>query len=183
MKTKYFLDTEFIERPGILKLISIGIVDENNRQYYAVSNEFDYHNASEWVKENVIASMYKDAVLAHPSLELNLETFNKIVGISEKQIAAEVINLTKGTEPEFWGYYADFDWVIFSWLFGPMVNLPKGYPMYCKDLKQLLDDTKVATKLPDPIGAHNALVDALWNKKQYESIYTDIKKNRFRPAQ
>lgn len=41
--------------------------------------------------------------------------------------------------PEFYAYYADYDWVVFCWLFGRMIDLPKGFPMYCKDLKQELD--------------------------------------------
>ena len=43
-------------------------------------------------------------------------------------------------KPQFYGYYSDYDWVVFCWLFGKMIDLPKGFPMYCIDLKQLLDD-------------------------------------------
>jgi hypothetical protein len=43
-------------------------------------------------------------------------------------------------KPEFYGYYADYDWVAFCWLFGKMITLPKGFPMYCIDLKQELDE-------------------------------------------
>ena len=44
---KFFYDTEFnegvsgnLDKPTI-DLISIGIVDENGNEYYAISNEFD----------------------------------------------------------------------------------------------------------------------------------------------
>ena len=40
---------------------------------------------------------------------------------------------------EFYGYYCDYDWVVFCWLFGRMIDLPKDFPMYCIDLKQELD--------------------------------------------
>jgi len=40
----------------------------------------------------------------------------------------------------FYAYYADYDWVVFAQLFGKMKDLPKGFPMYCKDLKQSLDE-------------------------------------------
>lgn len=40
--------------------------------------------------------------------------------------------------------------------------------MLTYDIKQLLDYNEVgAVKLPDPVGAHNALVDARWNRMQY----------------
>lgn len=44
-------------------------------------------------------------------------------------------------EVEFYAYYADYDWVVFCWLFGRMIDLPKGFPMYCRDLKQMLDES------------------------------------------
>jgi hypothetical protein len=40
----------------------------------------------------------------------------------------------------FYGYYCDYDWVTFSWIFGKMIDLPNGFPMYCIDLKQILDE-------------------------------------------
>src|SRR5690349_17532726 len=36
-RMRYFLDTEFIERPGTIDLISIGIVSEDRREFYAES--------------------------------------------------------------------------------------------------------------------------------------------------
>lgn len=43
-------------------------------------------------------------------------------------------------KPEFWAYFGDYDWTVFCWIYGRMIDLPSGYPMYCKDLKQLLDE-------------------------------------------
>ncbi|HEY9294846.1 MAG TPA: hypothetical protein VIQ31_00480, partial [Phormidium sp.] len=54
---RYFLDTEFIETdetPKTIHLISIGIVDENDREYYAINADCDFSKASDWVKQNVI---------------------------------------------------------------------------------------------------------------------------------
>lgn len=38
-------------------------------------------------------------------------------------------------KPEFYGYYSAYDHVALCWLFGKMINLPNGFPMYTKDLK------------------------------------------------
>lgn len=46
--------------------------------------------------------------------------------------------------PEFYAYYADYDWVVFCWIYGLMIDLPKGFPFYCRDLKQMLDDKAAA---------------------------------------
>ena len=42
--------------------------------------------------------------------------------------------------PQFYADYCNYDWVVFCWLFGKMIDLPKGFPMYCNDLKAMLDD-------------------------------------------
>jgi hypothetical protein len=56
-----------------------------------------------------------------------------------------------------------------------MIDLPKGFPMYCKDLKQMMDDKGLdenwkRKNCPDPEGEHNALEDAKWNLKLYNAI-------------
>ena len=48
-------------------------------------------------------------------------------------------NSNLDTDIQFYGYYCDYDWVAFCWLFGKMIDLPKYFPMYCIDLKQMLD--------------------------------------------
>lgn len=46
---RYFYDTEFIEDGHTIELISIGVVAEDGREYYAVSTEFDPERAGSWV--------------------------------------------------------------------------------------------------------------------------------------
>jgi hypothetical protein len=86
------------------------------------------------------------------------------------RIASELRDFIGDSKPEFWGYYADYDWVVTVQLFGTMMDLPKGWPMWCMDLKQwcyMLGDPK----LPEQgKGEHNALADALWNKTAYEFL-------------
>jgi hypothetical protein len=48
-----------------------------------------------------------------------------------------------------------------------MMDLPKGFPMYCRDIKQLCDELG-NPKLPEQgKGEHNALEDARWNRNAY----------------
>ena len=152
---KYYIDTEFIEYPHTIDLISIGIVCEDGRELYLISDEFDATKAHPWVKENVIDKLETD-----------------VLRYSKAAIAAEIELFVHHDKPEFWGCFCDYDWVVFCWLFGSMVDLPSGYPMYCRDLKQLLDETGAA-KLPDPAGEHNALVDAKWNMKLHKHILAE----------
>ena len=44
---RYFYDTEFIENGRTIELISIGVVAEDGREFYAISTEFDASARSE----------------------------------------------------------------------------------------------------------------------------------------
>ena len=54
---RYFYDTEFIEDGRTIELISIGVVAEDGREYYAVSTEFDPERAGSWVRANVLPKL------------------------------------------------------------------------------------------------------------------------------
>lgn len=168
---KYFIDFEFIEgfrrhrRFGLLPgrdvhfidMISVGIVCEDGREYYAVSSEYNYSDADDWVKENVIVPAYKYSVSGDQRNHISAYNFHKTRGKSISVIAGEVIRFctvkvinhpeilglhkpVNVSPPQFYGYYADYDWVVFCSMFGRMINLPPGFPMYCRDLKQSLDE-------------------------------------------
>lgn len=159
---KYFIDTEFLEgfkkplfgkKRHFIDLVSIGVVCEDGRTFYAVSSEYDYNKASDWVKENVILPIYKDKVHGDVRNNLSSSNFHKHIGKRNSQIALDLLiffgcwrdqhfwrTSGVGNPPEIYGYYADYDWVLFCSLFCRMIDLPKGFPMYCRDLKQTLDE-------------------------------------------
>jgi len=176
-KHRYFFDTEFIENGKSVQLISIGIVDETGKEYYAVSNEYNYDDASDWVKENVIEPMYKEFIAIRSNPPVTVKVFQNIIGLNKKQIGKEIVDFVRysqveGTEIEFWGYYSDYDWVVLCQLFGTMMDLPPDFPMFCMDLKQSMIE-RCVEKLPDPVGEHNALIDARFNRDLYNHIYNE----------
>ena len=50
------------------------------------------------------------------------------------------------------------------------MDLPKGFPMFCRDLKQLSCDFGSPTHPPSPDDAHDALADARWNLRLYSFL-------------
>lgn len=175
---KYFLDTEFIEYPGTIDLISIGIVAEDGREFYAINKECNFSKASPWVKENVIDKF--------PKIKTDIYSLGEGVrGIGVKEvycppeymsknvIASGILGFIGDIKPEFWGYYADYDWVVFCWIFGTMMELPRKFPKYCNDIKQLCNSLD-NPQLPKMEGQdHNALDDARHHKKCYEFLTKD----------
>lgn len=148
---RIFFDTEFIEDGKTIDLLSIGAVREDRRRFYAENSECDRSKASDWVKTNVL-SLLSGGQSA----------------ISRREIADSFREFA-GEKPEFWAYYADYDWVVLCQLYGTMMQLPKGWPMYCRDLKQLCV-SKGDPKLPKQKFEHNALEDAAWVAEMHERL-------------
>lgn len=222
-RQKFWLDTEFIEDGKTIDLISIGIVCEDGREYYALNIDCELSKASDWVKENVIAKLPpKYCDLSDPSISPRLKSESQLWK-SKKQIAGEVVEFMGGVglgdplphvgwnklkhklfdrspewiysiveniplfrprtyfktwyklkdntpKPEIWAYYADYDWVVFCQLFGTMMDLPKGFPMYCRDIKQECDRLGNPQLPTQGDGVHNALEDARWNRIAWEFL-------------
>lgn len=163
---KYFYDTEFHEDGTTIDLISIGIVDEDGREYYAVSSEFDYERALEhpWLPDNV---------LVHLPFSLDLmgvDTRHPDVK-SRAQIRHEVEEFLHSAKPELWAYYSAYDHVAYAQLFGTMVGIPKHLPKRTKDLACLIDTHEAWGFIPGNTGTvHNALDDARWVKLCYDFL-------------
>lgn len=165
---KYFLDTEFIEDGWTIDLISIGIVCEDGREYYAVSDEAELTKANPWVRANVLP---------------HLPRYGDPAWKSRHRIKTDLSSYDVNDPPfvqsdkdgvEFWAYFADYDWVALRQLFGTMMGLPKHFPMYCRDLKQEMDRVGVKRdQLPPGTDEHHALADARWVRGAYIWMHTE----------
>jgi hypothetical protein len=247
---RFFFDTEFIEgmtnplfgKPQhFVELISIGIVCEDGREYYAVNSEFNLKRAwndhtvlgdrkEYWIRDNVIKPVVRD--LSRPLSYFGWDTYNDAKTAIKKphkyvymgdcltrypvthtvksldQIKNDIIDFVHYPEHrnmyiedvQFYAYYASYDWVMIGQIFGKMLNITKTdrcLPMYCRDLKQMLDETlektspsdyfehfhkevvtlqeklKVVKGRPDypqQVNEHHALADARWNMELYNFI-------------
>jgi 3' exoribonuclease, RNase T-like len=148
-RVKYWIDTEFIARPYSIDLISIGLVAEDGREFYAESSEVDWSKANPWTLENV-----------RPQLDGK--------GIGRIEIGYGVREFTDHDKaPVFWGYFPSYDWAAFVWLFGSLDELPFHYPQLCLDIKQWAIELG-DPELPHQKGArHHALHDARWTKEAW----------------
>jgi hypothetical protein len=185
---KYFIDTEFIEDGKTIDLISIGIVCEDGRELYLGNKECNFSKASDWVINNVLIPMGFVRMPKQAWIEGFMRPIDPIFWVSKRAILEELLiffapnsitddkrTATRAAEDDYaeveiWGYYADYDWVVFCQLFGTMMDLPKGFPMYCRDIKQECDRLG-NPRLPEQgDGEHNALEDARWNQKAYQFL-------------
>lgn len=169
---KYFFDTEFIEDGKTIDLISIGIVAEDGREFYAEVAGVDYSRASEWVRENVIKHLWHRQ---YDKRDANIWIREGGRGglLSRQHIAREIQTFCAPEvygKPEFWAYYADYDWVALCQLFGTMMDLPKDWPMYCRDIKQWADMLGNPQLPKQAADEHHALADARHNAAMYDFL-------------
>jgi 3' exoribonuclease, RNase T-like len=156
--TRYYLDTEFLEDGRTIELISIALVSDDGREYYAGNGDCDLSRvfAEPWLRQHVV-----------PHLPAPGTDFWK----PRAKIAAEVLAFVKvHGVPEFWADHASYDWVALCQLYGRMIDLPPGMPMFCMDLQQMLVHSSIRrSELPvqDPAAEHDALQDARWLRRAH----------------
>lgn len=176
----YFYDTEFKEDGKTIDLISIGILAEDGREYYAVSAEFDTRRVAkdDWLMDNVMSSIDHEQFITYdldgaPAIRDIFVTDPAVK--SREQIKYEVWEfLTEkepgGQRPDLWAWFSAYDHVCLAQLWGPMINMPQNLPYNTDDIKTLMKLGKITHKdMPQqPSGKHNALSDAKFNKVRYD---------------
>lgn len=149
-----FFDTEFIENGDRHPLIpvSIGMIRQDGKTYYAEFTDVDWSLANPWVIQNVKPHLGK---LTTPK--------NKV------SIASEIVEFV-GDSPEFWAYYAAHDWVLLGNLYGPFGSTPPDWPENCYDLKQYMWHLGVSRdEIPVKNSSeHHAGSDARWNMDVFD---------------
>ncbi|WP_017972503.1 3'-5' exoribonuclease domain-containing protein [Actinopolyspora halophila] len=160
MSARYFYDCEFHEDGSTIDLLSIGIVADDGREYYAINVSADWDRAYQhpFLAEHVIPNLVLDEGHAKP----------------HAQIADEVADFLRAVpgEIELWAHYGAYDHVALAQLWGTMMDLPQGIPMYTHDLQQELDRLGVKPwELPrQDEGEHNALADARHLRDCYDAV-------------
>ena len=162
---RIYFDTEFMEDGSTIELLSLGAVSEDGREFYGVNLSADHKHANPWVKEHVLPHVHMDVKgpllyrvsASHPTIATEFRAW------AEQGLAPE-------DRLEFWGYYADYDWVVLCQLFGRMVDLPANWPKYAYDLRQWLDENGFeAARQPDE-SIHHALLDARWIAESHQGF-------------
>jgi hypothetical protein len=155
---RYFYDTEFIDDGRTIELISIGVIAEDGREYYAVSTEFNPDLAGPWVRKHVLPK------LPSPSSKQ---------WRSRRQIRADLEDFfgVDGDEPiELWAWVGAYDHVVLCQLWGPMPELPQTMPRFTRELRQLWESCGTPRLPAPPRDSHDALVDAKHNLLRYRLL-------------
>jgi hypothetical protein len=157
---RFFYDCEFIEDGHTIELISIGVVDADGREFYAVSTEFDDRRAGPWVRANVLPKLPSPGDRAWRS---------------RAAIRDDLLEfLSAGSDIELWAWIAAYDHVALCQLWGAMPALPRPLPRFTRELRQRWEDAGRPALPSPPSDAHDALADARHNLARWRVIEEEL---------
>lgn len=168
---RFHYDWEFKEDGKTIEPISLGMVDDNDRELYIIYQpavvafrEREYFNRLDqtdlWLRDNVF-----NHISEYDSMQL--------LSYTKEDMAQKVYNficdgLSYGDQAELWGYFAAYDHVCLSQLFGRMIDLPGPMPMYTNELMTIRNGRNKPAR-PSSLPEHHALMDAKYQKLVFDA--------------
>lgn len=131
---KIFFDTEFTGLHKNTTLISIGLVDENGRTFYAEFLGYDNNQVNDWIKENVINNLKYKTCIDNWNNK-NPEQF-ECVGYTYYIKGLLETWLSKYEEVELISDCCHYDMVLFIDIFGDAWSIPSTVNPVCYDINQ-----------------------------------------------
>ena len=160
---RLWFDTEFHDDGQRVELISLGVVCEDGREYYAENAGYDRSRANQWLRDHVLTHLVPGSERA-PS-----------------EIADDLRALVGSAQPEFWADFGEYDWVVLRQLFGDLMAWPQGWPLSHMNLEQWRLDLGGPTLPSQTGGAHHALHDARWLRQAWEHLH-ELSEQRREPV-
>jgi len=121
--TKIFFDTEFSGLHQKTTLISIGLISECGKTFYAELTYYDKSQIDDWLQENVIANLQHD-----PSDDEFVHIHNGnvfCIGDSSKIKTELIAWFAQFESVEMWSDCLSYDWVLFNQIFGHAFSIPQ----------------------------------------------------------
>lgn len=175
---KVFFDTEFTGLHQHTTLVSIGMVAEDGKTFYAELNDYDEEQIDSWLESNVLQKLhYKDQKF-RPANKFSSREHMRLLG-STKQVALALESwLGQFDKVEMWSDCLAYDWMLFNQIFGHAFSIPGNVYYIPFDictyfkLKGLDPDISREGFIGYSVKGekHNALYDAQVIKACYEKL-------------
>ena len=190
---KLFLDTEFTGLHQKTTLISLGIISEDNRTFYAEFNDYDQSQMEPWIQEHVIANLLFPPPPKGQDEHYRKSRFSPIIPLTKawnielRECAPLIVAELKGWlqqydfgRVEMWSDCLAYDWVLFNELWGGALEVPSviSYIPFdiCTYFKIMGIDPDTNreefARMTEGNQKHNALWDAQVIKGCYEKLAT-----------
>jgi hypothetical protein len=172
---KIFFDTEFTGLHQMTTLISIGLVAEDGKSFYAELTDYDKSQVDEWIEEYVISNLKPLDV----TWNTNPNAW-EFVGDTKRVAVALSRWLSQFDAVEMWSDCLAYDWVLFNNLYGHAFSIPENVYYIPFDICTLFKMNGIDPDIGREEFAmypksheqkkHNALWDAMVIKACYEKL-------------
>lgn len=139
-RTKIFFDTEFTGLHQNTTLISIGMISECGKTFYAELTDYDQSQINEWLQKNVIENLlFKEpapnevnhwVMTRHESNKAPNDIakgYSLEIRCEKEELKTELTDwLSQFEQVEIWSDCLSYDWVLFNQIFGHAFNIPKN---------------------------------------------------------
>lgn len=115
-----YFDTEFTGLHKDTTLVSIGIISEDGRTFYAELTDYDKSQVDDWLQEHVINNLSKSIG------ELSRMADKTVHGTIKEVSEALSLWVSQFDDIKIWSDCLAYDWVLFNHLFGHAFNLPSN---------------------------------------------------------
>lgn len=172
-RTKLFFDTEFTGLHQNTTLISIGLISECGKTFYAELTDYDQTQIDDWLQKNVIEK-----------LTLKNKRLNEVYVITDKMtFKGDLKHLKLALEHyfkqfeqvEMWSDCLSYDWVLFNQIWGHAFSIPKNIFYIPFDICTLFHERGIDTDTNRELFASTTLSES------GEPLFFDAEGSRIEP--
>lgn len=189
--TKVFFDSEFTGLHQNTTLISIGLISECGKTFYAELTDYDETQIDQWIRDNVINNLKMQGVSEE---EVNYEPYSDVVVVKGTKVEVEQALshwLYRFERVEMWSDCLSYDWVLFNNLYGHAFKIPPNVYYIPFDICTLFKIRGIDPDInrenfafgnikPENAEKHNALWDAGVIKACYDKLISMPNYTQFR---
>lgn len=134
--SKIFFDTEFTGLKKNTDLISIGLISDDGKEFYAEFTDFDKSKIDDenWITTNVLNNTIAFGSVDPTDVVLDETTYHKG---TKSEIAKDLLSwFNQFDSIEMISDVCHYDYVLFIDIFGSAFDLPEKIPACCHDINQ-----------------------------------------------
>lgn len=176
--TKVFLDTEFTGLHKNTTLISLGLISDCGKTFYAELTDYDKSQVDNWIYDNVIVNL-RLSIPTGLAFQADING-NDFTVNGDKNVIKNTLSewLSQFDSVQIWSDCLSYDWVLFNDVFGHAFNIPKNVSYIPMDICTLFQinginpDISREEFIENSVEGkkHNALYDAKVIKACYEKM-------------
>lgn len=176
---KCFFDCEFTQLVPNTTLVSIGIVADNGKEFYAETTDYDQSLVNEWIEENVLENLLLN------DFDIVNETVGALTMVKDttEKVGLKLQEwLNTFDKVEMWSDVMHYDMYLFQGLMGGAFSVPSHVDYIGYDIATVMKmfgldpDLSREAFIDRPIEGikHNSLYDA----RVIQACYSKLQRNR-----